>query len=93
MDYTTRIIDLTNRIASQAASLKATNEEIDALRSLPAGTAGVPQALNGLNQTRKRQHNTLATSQAHLGLLESLQEREQNHAEKQTKQAPQRQKI
>lgn len=91
MDYTSRIISLTNRVADQAAALKATNEEIDAMRSLPAGTTGVPQALNTLNATRKRQHNTLATSQAHLGLLESLQEREATkHAKKPAEQTPKR---
>lgn len=93
MDFTTRIINLRRNIERQAEALKSTNDEIDAMRSLPAGTVGVPQALNRLNAERKRQSAILSDNTAHLHILENLADKEAANAKKRTEQAPKRPQL
>lgn len=88
MNYAARIEQLERNAQNQHTVLKNTTAEIADLRALPPGTAGVPLALQKLNTERKRQQNTLATTQAHLGLLQHLQEKENENAKKQPKQTP-----
>lgn len=90
MDYATKIDHLALVIAGQSKLLTSTEEEITALRTLPPGTVGVPQAINKLKTQAKRQQAALDASIAHQNAIVTLAQDKANHAKEQTKQTPKR---